>query len=276
MGKKKKIIKLAENNMKILKNGKLKISKGQKIDLTPFINGSVEPAVVSRIDGIISQEDVVIDTKDIRVDIDTNLTNDFHVAELLGKSGKKVENCTIAVAISKKEALEVFNFLDEGVIGTILRTSTLASVYTKLKPRWAELNEDDKTSFTNVMYIPNICSFIDPSTGKVKKAPMYINLLVVAVPSLSKMDESGLDEKVPDEDAAARVIADIVEAGIKCGCKDLIVNPFCHKFLCKDEHATSKLWAQVISGQRVIEQYNTITFAIENDDQFIIFNAARK
>ena len=66
MAKKKKLKKLAESNIKILKSGKIKFSKNQKIDLGLFTTESIEGAVVSRLEGIISQEDVVVETEDLR------------------------------------------------------------------------------------------------------------------------------------------------------------------------------------------------------------------
>ena len=276
MGKKKKLMKLAEASMKILKNGKLKVSKGQKIKLDPFIDGSVEAAIVSRLNGVITKEDVVVDTTDLHLEIDTNLTSDLRVAELHSRVSNKnnVGPCTIAMVVSKKEALKMFDFLSDSTIGTILRTSTLASIYKKIKPQWVDLNDEDKTQFTNVMYIPNIMMFIDSETGKFKKHPTSLNLLILAVPNPNKMDEDGVEE-LSDEDAAARVIADVMEAGIKCGAKDLIINPYCNKLLEKDEHSTAVLWNQIITSQRVIEQYHSITFSIEDDNQFVIFNAVR-
>lgn len=273
MGKKKKLKKLAESNMKILANGKLKVSRGQKIKLDPFIKNSVDEAVISRIDGILTKEDVLVDESDLKVEINTNLTSDLHVAELSTRMNK-VGKSTIALVIPKKDALDIFNWLADDTIGELLRTSTLASIYGKLKPQWTELNKGDNTSFTNVMYIPGVMVFIDSMTGKFKKSPMSINLLIIAVPPTGKMDEEGI-EKISDEDAAARVIADIIESGIKCGVKDLIVNPYGYKVLNKDERMTAVLWNQITTGQRVIEQYNSITFSIEDDDKFVIFNAAR-
>ena len=71
MGKGKKLMKRAKESMKILKSGKIMVKGDQEIDLTPFIQQSSEEAIVSRLNGIISKEDVQIEDGAKVVDIDT-------------------------------------------------------------------------------------------------------------------------------------------------------------------------------------------------------------
>lgn len=272
MSKKKQLKKLAKSNIQILKSGKIKVSKDQKINLKPFVNDSIDNAVVSRFNAIISQERVVIDTTDLRADVTTNMTSDIKTAELASRVNSPKTN-TIVVTVNKKNALDVFDFLENGTLGVILRTSTLASIYKddSIKDRWVDLNKDDKSSFTNVMFVPKIMVFIDPSTGKIRKTPYYINLLLVAVPNQKNMSD-GVEE-VSNEDACARVIADICEAAIKCGARDLIFDPYGFKMFKKEPHITAELWYQITTGQRFIEQFDSMIFTIENEELFVIFNA---
>ena len=274
MGKKKQFKKLAEANIQVLKSGKIKIAKGQKINLKSFVNDSIKNSIVSRLDGILSQEDVVIDTEKLRVDITTNMTNDVKTAELASRVNTPKTN-TIVITVNKKDAIDAFDFLDDGALGLILRTSTLASIYTDpdIKKKWVDLNKGDKSSFTNVMYVPKIMVFIDPDTGKIRKTPYYINLLLISVPSVKKMTDGV--EAVTDYDACSRVIADICDSAIKCGAKDLIIDPYNYKLFKKDPHITAELWSQISTSQRFIEQLNSVIFAIENEELFIIFNAKR-
>lgn len=272
MSKKKQLKKLAKSNIQILKSGKIKIAKDQKINLKSFVNNSIDNTVVSRLNAIISQESVVIDTADLRTDITTNMTSDIKTSELAARVNSPKTN-TIVITVNKKNALDVFDFLDDGTLGIILRTSTLASIYKddSIKDKWVELNKNDKSSFTNVLYVPKIMVFIDPSTGKIRKTPYYINLLLLAVPSQKNMTD-GIEE-ISNEDANARVIADICEAAIKCGAKDLIIDPYAYKMFRKEPHITAELWYQISTSQRFIEQFNSVIFSIENEELFVVFNA---
>lgn len=272
MSKKKQLKKLAKSNIQILKSGKIKVAKDQKINLKSFVNDSIENSVVSRLNAIISREDVVIDTADLRADVTTNMTSDVKTAELAARANNPNTN-TIVLTVNKKNALDVFDFLEDGSLGIILRTSTLASIYKddSIKSKWVDLNKNDKTNFTNVLYIPKIMVFIDPSNGKIRKTPYYINLLLLAVPTQKNMGEAV--EEVSDENACARVIADICDAAIKCGAKNLIIDPYDYKMFRKEPHTTAELWYQISTGQRFIEQFNSVIFTIENEELFIVFNA---
>lgn len=275
MGNKKKHKKLAESNIKILKSGKIKIAKGEKINLKPFVNDSIKNTIVSRIDGIISKEEVNIDTENLRVDITTNMTNDIKTSELVSRVSSP-KTSTIVLVINKKDATDVFNFLNISSLGIILRTSTLASIYsdTEVKDKWVELNKEDTTSFTNVLFVPKIMMFINPENGKILKTPYYINLLLLAVPTVKNMSDGV--EAVSDFDANARIISDICDSAIKCGAKDLIYNPYGYKLFRNDPHTTAELWNEISTSQRFIEQLSSVIFAIEEEELFIVFNAKRQ
>ena len=166
--KKKNDMKIAEQNIKILKSGKIKVKKGQKISLDPYIENSVENTICSRSTGIISKEDVVVSNGDVsKTDITANLSSMKRTADMLSRTSTST-TYTITHVINKKESGEIFDFLDDSIVGILLRTSTLATIYKKIKDEWLDLNNEDKTSFFNVLYIPNIFVFLDED-GKIKK-----------------------------------------------------------------------------------------------------------
>jgi hypothetical protein len=274
MKKSKKLKKLAKANIKVLQSGKIKVTKGEKISIKPFVKESVDNVIMSRLDGIISKEDVVVDTENLRCDKATNMIDEMQILDLTSKVSSATTK-TIVVSMTKKNVLNAFDYLVCDTIGILLRTSTLASIYTSIKEAWVELNKDDATNFTNVLFIPKIMVFIDFNTGKIRKTPLYVNLLVVATPPVNKMSSDGVEE-ISDEMAASRVIADIVESVIKCGAKNIILNPYCNKILQKDKNMVSNLWNQVTTGQRVLEQINSIDYSLENEEDFIVFTAAAK
>jgi uncharacterized protein (TIGR02452 family) len=274
MGKKKQLKKLAEANIKVLKSGKLKIAKGQKISLKPLINESVSNSIVSRLDGIISKEEAVVETEKLVCDVTTNLTDEIHTVDLASKVNSPVTQ-TIVISLTKKEVGKAFDYLKADALGILLRTSTLGSIYKSIRDKWIDLNRDDETCFTNVLFIPKVLCFIDFNTGELRKFPLYVNVLIVVTPIVKKMEENSIEETTED-DASARVIADITEAAIKCGCKNIVVNPFGNKILTKDLSATATMWNRVTTGERFLEQIDSCIFAMEDESNYIIFNATRK
>ena len=271
---KKQRRKMAESNFKILKSGKLKVKKGQKINLRPFITNSVENSVVGRLDGIISKENVVVDTEDLHQNVTSNMLSDIHVASLAAKT-EKPGISTLVVTVNKKNALDTFDLMRDDSLGILLRTSTLTSCYMELKQEWKNLNEEDNSNFTNVLYVPEVMVFVDPDTGKLLKKPFKVNIIILAIPTKKNMSEQGVEE-FTDEMAASRVIADIMDSAIKLGCKDIIINPYCHKYLISMPYDAGKLWNNIVSTQRCIEQFKSIIFAIEDEELFVSFNAASK
>ena len=271
---KKQRRKMAESNFKILKSGKLKVKKGQKINLRPFITNSVENSVVGSLDGIISKENVVVDTEDLHQNVTSNMLSDIHVASLAAKT-EKPGISTLVVTVNKKNALDAFDLMRDDSLGILLRTSTLTSCYMELKQEWKNLNEEDNSNFTNVLYVPEVMVFVDPDTGKLLKKPFKVNIIILAIPTKKNMSEQGVEE-FTDEMAASRVIADIMDSAIKLGCKDIIIDPYCHKYLISMPYDAGKLWNNIVSTQRCIEQFKSIIFAIEDEELFVSFNAASK
>lgn len=267
--KKKKKLKLAKKSVKILQSGKIKISKDQKIDISDLTADSIENAVVSRLDGIISKEDVVINASDMKVDAGINLLSLSDSMDHMAKLNSDKVN-TIVITVPKKAALSCFDFSFSTELGEILRRSTLAPVYKHLKDEWVKLNENDATNFTNVMYVPGLTVFLD-EYGNFMPVKYKINVLILAIPHKKFMAENPVEE-VGNGVVSRRVVADILDASIKCGCKHLIVDPHCYPALRKDNDHTTALWKEALHTQRVIEQVRSLTFAIEHEELYYKFH----
>lgn len=272
MGKKNKLIKRATRSMKILKSGKIKIEGEHILDLAPLIKKSSKEATVSRLNGIISKEDVVLEEGGKVLNVQTVLQSQMKTVDIQANISQSAENYTVVVPIKKKSAIDIFDFLADGVLGDILRSSTLASTYKKIKKEWVTLNKDDTTSFTNVMYVPDVAVFMDPDEEKLKRRAYYINVLILALPSKDMMID---DEhpKISNEDASARTIADILEASIRVHAKKLIIDPFNPKVLRKDCSITASLWNEALWSNRVKEQIDDIIFSFEEESKFIVFSS---
>lgn len=263
---------VTKKNIKILKSGKVKFKKDQKISLDPYIKDSVKGCVCSRIEGIPNNEEVVLEETNLKTEINTNLTSIKRCLELNAYTSD--QPYTVVSVCSKKEAEGLFDFMENTIIGVLLRTSTLASIYKTQKERWVELNTDDKTAFTNVLYIPNILIFLNERDGKILKKPFKVNLLVVSVPNAKCMVD-GIAE-AEDDVVVKRIVDDIFESAIKIHTPKLIISPFCYHPLLKDEHLTSEYWHAVSETERVNNNIKSIDFCVNSDDSFIIFKKSKK
>lgn len=269
MGKKKKdTYSVAKQSIKILQSGKIKFNKGEKISLKPFVTQSVGDCVCSRIDGILSKEKVVLDSSAYRVDVNSNLTSMQKITEMLSRIDNP-EVQTVVHVVNKKIASEVFDMFDDSIIGNLMRSSTLASIYKEIGSDWESLNDGDKTNFTNVLFIPKIFIFLDPETGKIRKKPYTINLLLIAEPTLKNMGD-GI-EKVTETQATDRLINDVFDSAIKCGANNLVIAPYCHKLFLEDPYSTAGIWHDYTSIDKTIKNIKSITFAINNEELYIIF-----
>lgn len=266
--KKKDEYSVAKQNIKILKSGKIKINKGQKISLAPYTANSVSNSVCSRIDGII-EKNVNSSNDNVKLNTTCNLSSMKKTVEMINKGTNDITKYTLVHVVNKKSAVDIMHFLDDSIVGSLFRSSTIASIYKKLEEDWVDLNDDDKTSFTNVLFIPDIFVFLDDETGKIKKHPYVVNLLLISEPTMKYMS-NGVEE-ITEETAVKRMISDVFTSAIKCGAKNLIIAPYCHKMFLKDEHFTASEWHNNTTVENSIKNINSIDFAINNDDLYIIF-----
>jgi hypothetical protein len=266
--KKKDEYSVAQQNIKILQSGKVKFVKGEKVSLEPFISESLNNAVCSRIEGILSNEKIALSSSSFMVDVTSNLTTMWKMGEMLSKLSD-ADTQTVVHIVNKKSATEIFNMLDDSIVGTLMRTSTLAAVYDKIENDWKSINEDDKTSFTNVLMIPQLFVFLDDNTGKIRKNPFKINLLLISEPSVKYMKD-GI-ERPTGLEVINRLISDTFEAATKIGNKHLIIAPFCHKAFVDDPYETAKIWGEYSTIDSTLKNIESISYAVNNEDLYIIF-----
>jgi hypothetical protein len=254
-------------SIEILESGKIKFKKDEKVDLSAFVESSIMDANISRLEGIPSKEEIVIDgsSNNYRIEASTNCSSITRIVELVS-SINTIDVQTIVLPMSKKRASKLE---DNDIVAWLGRSSTFAAVYSKLENSWNELNEDDNSSFTNVMYIPKIYIFLEDKKGKLRKKPIMVNLMIVALPSIHKAKD-GI-EAMDNIEYTNRIINDSFDACIRCGCKSIVIDPFSMTALQKDVHYTSRYWHGKTETQRIIENIRNITFSIDNDDLYVIF-----
>jgi hypothetical protein len=263
--KKKDIYAISERNIKILRDGSVKVHKGVKYPLEPFIRESTDNSICLPIDNIINQEPIG-STKD-SPDIDYKMTTMADVISIpsyvaLYHSQNVVR--TVVATTTRKVAADKISFDDLGIIGSLMRTSTLPSIYKRVRDSWTDINEN-AIETANVLFIPGIFVYLDNDTGAVLKYPYKVNLLVISEPNKKDIENS------TDYQLANRMISHILEAAVKCNANNMVIAPYCHKWLVTDLHETANAWHININKQDVRNSIESITFAINNEDYFIIF-----
>ena len=268
MGKKKYL----KEKIKILTNNKIKLKKGQKISIRPMVEESLKDSVISRLEGIICDNtDRYDESHDIKSEV--TLLSQIKMADIITHTpGTKVVP-TIVHVCTKKNSLD-FDFAGDGIIADLLRSSTLGPTYNRIKDSWKNINTDDNTLFTNVMYIPNI--FVFSNGVETLLSPFKVNLLMIAVPSFKSFKEDYNDDKCDDNkiatDYIGRIYGDIAEAAIKLpNCSDLIIDPFSIKITKDHQHDVINFWNYLIDSPRCKKVISSIWFSIEDEFNYVIF-----
>jgi len=252
-------------SIEILESGKIKFKKDEKIDISTFVDASVKDAQISRLEGIPTKEEIIIGGEQTyRIEASANCSSIPRIVELVS-SINTTNVQTIVLPMTKKKALNLEN---NEIIEWLGKTSTFISAYSKIRKEWEALNNDDGSCYTNVLFIPKLYIFLEKK-GKIRKVPVTVNLMIVALPSINKA-KSGV-ESMDEIEYTNRVINDSIEACIRCGCKSIIVDPFYTSALRNDVHYTAKYWYGKTETQRVIENIHNITFSVDNDELYVIF-----
>lgn len=271
MGKKKKKVKsFVKGCTKFIEllasSGEILLKKNSKLDISEQVKESVNGTIISRLEAVPTKENIVVDTKenDYRNTITVDNSTIMRVIDMNAEIDS-VNELTVVIPMTKKKAKK---FEENDTLYWLSKTSSFDAVMEKVYRDWKELNEDDNSPYTNVLYVPKLYLFMD-KYGKLRKTPVKVNLLIVALPS-QKHASSGIDV-VEDTEYNNRIINDTVEAAIKVGAKNIVVDPYVMSALQKDIHYTATYWKGVMEKQRTIENIKKCIFALENDNLYIVF-----
>ena len=190
-----------------------KLKKDDIIDLSTrvayYINSSMKNLKASRLEGLPSNEEIVIDSdeKDYRIETNINKSTVQKTITLLSEIDENNVQ-TVLIPIPKKKSGKID---EHPFIKWLKDISTFEAVYDKIKERWIDLNDDDKTEFSNVLYLPDIYVFMNGK--KIRTKPFRINLVIVAVPNKFNA-KPGIDE-MNEYEYIHKVVDDSIEATIK-------------------------------------------------------------
>lgn len=251
--------------LKTLKKGRIKFSDDNKLDLTPYITESINTTLVGQLDALISREDVVIGEEP-----------KCSVASVLKTKDTVFANKTFVVAMNRKQAVNSFDFLKDTRIGALLRSSTLSSIYYPIKDAWKQLLDSDKSK-TYVMYIPKIVVFANLSEMDLYEDLVLTDLLLVVTPTVDEIRESN-DKEMTKAEVRERIVTDILEAVIRTGNHNVIIDPYSHKVLAEDKYECGKLWNEVATSVRVDNNINSILFDFTfwDEEDFNLFTSTAK
>lgn len=253
------------------------LKKEKEMSLDTLTKPSIDNAIVSRLDGIPTKERIIVNNEIVTPpNVYVSKLSEIEALEYLSSCDNDENNVepfefTLIIADTKKRVLRMFEYdyvSYTNPIDYLNRVSTLPDVYKAVENRWVELNKDDSTNFTNVMYLPEIIIFLT-TNRKLRKDWIKLNLLVVAIPTQNDM---GNDiESLSDQGACKYTIGNMMDAAIKCGARNLIINPHQNKLLRKDLYMTSDLWMRALLTTPVKENIESIHFVPRAHDDFIIF-----
>ena len=252
--------------LKTLKKGRVKYSDDKKVDLTPFINESINNTLISELDAVISKEDVKVDEDDSKCSI----------ASMLKVKEDAFANKTFVVSVNRKQLVNSFDFLKDTRIGALLRSSTLSSIYYPIKDLWKKLIDSDKSK-TYVMYVPKIFVFANLSEMDLYDDSVCTNLLLVVTPTSDDIREAN-DKEMTKTDIKTHIITDILEAVIKTGNHNVIIDPYSHKVLADDKYESGSLWNDISTSVRVDENIHSIIFDFTfwDEEDFKLFISTAK
>lgn len=247
---------------KSLKCEKLKIAKGNKIPLTPYIEESFNNTIISDLDVLISKEDVKVEEDGEKCSIvsTTKVTDNMY------------NNKTFVVSLTRKQLNNSFDFLKDSRIGVLLRSSTLSSIYYQVKDLWKKLIDTDKSK-TYILYVPKLFVFADlDNMDLFYDKTIFTDLLLVVTPTANDMIDAS-DKELNNTEMATRVITDTLDAIIKLGKYNVIIEPYSNKIVSSDKYTNGVLWNQIATSKRVDDNINSIIFDLSfvDEEDFNLF-----
>lgn len=237
-----------------------------------LVKAVINDAIISKLAGIPSKEEVNIDnpTSSYKIRIDAQMTtlSNMMLLEAICGDRTDVNRPTIVIITNKKKALklknnEIFSYL-------AVMSHNFKYAFRLLEIDWDALNLRDDSKDTNVMFLPNI-SIYSKTKDKKQDENLMINVLIVSVPSIGNINDEGYTD--PSVEAYInRIISDVYDSAIRCGCKSLILLPYQIKFMEEDyRDITAQIWLDKLSDKRVLENIKTTKFIINNPLAYTTF-----
>lgn len=267
----KKLKKISNKNLEIMQKCKFRLYDGAKVKLKNDVQTSIDGVKMGKLEDILYKEKIDVDNITLKSGITSiTLATPLEAITALNTiTGKNAPRYTVIIPMNKKDIPFEFDLLKDTTLGDILRTTYLPLVYKKVSDDWKKLNDKDKSESTNVLYIPNVMHYLK-SDGKIKQRPFYINVLIVAIPTLKYLKNGEPETRSDDEFYTGRIIGDILDAAIRVGATHLIFNPFTLEGLRNDFGITANCWKVISTTKRVLENLESIIFTTDDSDTLFV------
>ena len=104
-----------------------------------------------------------------------------------------------------------------------------------------------------------------------------MRILYLQTPTSDDIRES-VKEEITKTDIRTRIITDTLEAVIRTGCHNIVLDPFSHKVLADDKYESGQLWNEIATSVRVDENINSILFDFTfwDEEDFNLFISTAK
>ena len=261
---------LVSMGIRILKSGKLKLSKGYVISMDELSKDAIANTIGSRYEALEDNSAVSSDTskKGEVCGQWCSLMKTYRMMSKVDEAGN--EELTIVYPIARKHASEIFDYAGSTVIGQLLRISNLGTIYNAVHENWTNLLKASK-SMDCLLYIPGITIFADDELRIFTEKQTKVNLLLFVVRGkVSEAPDFLEDEEKPETDNST--VADrVLDSAVKLGCTNLLVDPLSFKNYQKDVREAGKEWKKAVEDESNATHLHTVTFCVEDDDDFIVF-----
>jgi hypothetical protein len=265
----KKLAKLAKKTIKHFGKSMIEFDDFN-LDVDAYVKSIMEKVKVSSLNDLISEENIVLEQSKPIVSISNESIVNASIIDANLSRYEKSDKYTVILPLMKSKGISIFDYINPNEIGYFLRTTLLSRVFKLVKNNWSELVKDDSDT-TSVMYIPDNIILFDDDSDTLKK-PVYFNLLILAFPDTNTIEESMTGEEKEkidvDEFITMRMISDIIEAAVKCKCKDIRLKPFSVKFLRKHKSEVINTLKAIIDSTRVHEHIKSVSLFVDNIDEY--------
>lgn len=240
---------------------------GTILDFSEAVNKTVNECMIGKLGLLPTREDIVIEGEELT----TQIVIDKISAHYDIYSGKRIYNekditdvlndnsgiTTLVIPIKKKDA-RITDLLStkDGLLGYLNAVSIWEHVLDNdnIRDKWEKLNMEDRSTDSNIMYLPGIViPFID-YYGHPLKNPKVVDVIIVAIPSIKNANE-GIEE-MSIVDYNKKCINDVLEAAIHFNEKVVVTTPvWCKQTDCT---ANSDLWEHASTSKRVTDNIRRI------------------
>lgn len=240
------------------------------LDFSNAVNKTINSCVMGKLSLLPTREDIVIDSEGHITELNLHKISAHYDVY----SGKRVYNerditdiitssSTIVIPMKKKD-MRVTDILStkDGLLGYLNAVSIWSSVWNNsaggIDNTWENLNIGDRSSDSNVLYLPGVVIPFSDYYGHILKETKIVDVIIVALPSI-KNAADGIEE-MSIVDYNKKCINDVLESAIHFNSKNIVTTPV----WCKQTNCTANqdLWGFASQSKRVTDNIRKIDLII--------------